>query len=67
MKRIDQVSDSDVFLDFHCEECHATDPSWVEGHASINPSELVHSGVPMCPLHGEMVFVNVEVVVREDQ
>ena len=59
MKRIDHVYDHNVFLDFRCQECAE--------YASINPSELVHSGVPTCKDHGVMEYNGVEVVKREDQ
>lgn len=59
MKRIDQVYDHNVFLCFHCNEC--------DERADINPSEVVHGGVPMCKEHGEMEYDGVDVVIREDQ
>lgn len=55
MKLIDHITDQNVFLNFSCSCCEV----------SINPSELVECGVPMCEEHGEMEYNDVNVIVRE--
>ena len=62
MKRIDGIYDHNVFLIFQCRDCTCD--------ASINPSALVHAGIPICCLdksHGEMEYNGVEIIVREDE